>query len=431
MSNNHLFTRSEETLERALRTIPLGTQTFSKSKTQLPYGVSPFYAARAEGGHLWDVDGSRYVDFINALCAVTLGYKDPDVDGAVRAQMDEGVIFSLPHAIEIEVAEMICDMVPCAEMVRFGKNGSDATSGAVRLARAYTGRDRIAACGYHSWQDWFIGTTGRNLGVPKAVSDLTHTFIYNDLASLDAIFRQWPGEVAGVIMEPMNVVEPGPGFLEGVKDLCHKHGAVFILDEIITGFRYARGGAQEVFGVTPDLATYGKGLANGYPLAAIAGRAEIMQRMGDVFFSFTMGGETLSLAAAKATLDKLNREPVVETIHQRGMDVKEGVAQLIDKHQLGNIFSISGRPCWTILTIADTALYTSWEIRTLLLQEMFARRILTLGSHNMSYAHTDEDVQALLSVYDEVLAVIAESVEQETLKRNLRCETLVPLFKVR
>ncbi len=249
LPGNHPFARSEELLERALGTIPLGTQTFSKSRTQYPHGVSPFYAARAEGSRLWDADGNEYVDFVNALCAVTLGYKDPDVDRAVRAQMEEGALFTLPHPIEIEVGEKICAMVPSAEMVRFGKNGSDATSGAVRLARAHTGRDLIAACGYHGWQDWFIGTTARNLGVPRAVSELTHTFTYNDLGSLDDLFRQSPGQIAGVIMEPMNSTEPLPGFLEGVQALCREQGAVFILDEMITGFRFARGGAQELFGV--------------------------------------------------------------------------------------------------------------------------------------------------------------------------------------
>lgn len=428
---NYPFARSEKLLARAEKSIPLGTQTFSKSKTQYPFGVSPFYADRAQGCRLVDADGNEYLDFINALCAVTLGYQDPDVDSAVRAQMESGSIFSLPHTIEIDVAEKICAMVPCAEMVRFGKNGSDATSGAVRLARAFTGRDHIAACGYHGWQDWFIGTTARNLGVPKAVRDLTHTFAYNDLASLEKIFTDHLDAVACVIMEPMNTTEPAPGFLEGVQDLCRKHGAVFILDEMITGFRYARGGAQELFGITPDLATFGKGLANGYPLSAIAGRADIMAVMEDVFFSFTMGSEALSLAAAAATLDKIDREPVIERMAENGGTIIQGVKDLSAKHGVDHMISISGHQSWSLLTFLDVGPYSSWEIKTLFYQEMFTRHILTLGSHNMSYAHTKNDVETLLGIYDTVFPLIAAAVSGETLTESLRCEPLVPLFKVR
>src|SRR4030067_1193023 len=308
------YKQSEKLLERALKTIPLGSQTFSKSKTQYPRGVSPCFIARGKGSHVWDVDGNEYIDFVNSLAAVTLGYNDTEVTAAVRAQLEDGIIFSLPHPIEMQVAEKIVEMVPCAEMVRFGKNGPRATSGAVRLSRAYTGRDHVAVCGYHGWQDWYIGSTARNKGVPKATRDLTHTFTYNDIESLNKIFKEFPGQVAAVIMEPMNTTEPRDGFLGKVKELTHKNGAVFIFDETITGFRYANGGAQEYFGVTPDLATFGKGIANGYPLSVLAGRKDIMTLMEEVFFSFTFGGETLSLAASLATMSKLQKEPVLETI---------------------------------------------------------------------------------------------------------------------
>jgi glutamate-1-semialdehyde 2,1-aminomutase len=270
------YARSEELLERALRTIPLGSQTFSKSKTQYPHGVSPYFVTRGKGGHVWDADGNEYVDFISSLAAVTLGHGDPDVQAAVAAQLEDGVIFSLPHPLEMEVAERLVAMVPCAEKVRFGKNGSDATSGAVRIARAFTGRDHVAVCGYHGWQDWYIGATARNRGVPKAVRELTHTFPFNDLLALEALLASHPAGFAAVMMEPMNVSDPAPGYLQAVKELAHRHGALLIFDETITGFRFANGGAQALFGVTPDLATFGKGIANGYPLAAVAGRADVM-----------------------------------------------------------------------------------------------------------------------------------------------------------
>lgn len=429
MSTRYFY--SEELLKRALKTIPLGTQTFSKSKTQYPFGVSPYFIQKGVGSHVWDVDGNEYIDFINGLAAITLGYNDPDVTASVRGQLEDGVIFSLPHPIEIKVAEKIVEMVPCAEMVRFGKNGSDATAGAVRLARAYTGRDHVAVCGYHGWQDWYIGSTARHLGVPRATRELTHTFYYNNIDSLHSIFQKWPGQVAAVILEPMNVVEPEKGFLENVKELAQKNGAVLIFDETITGFRYANGGAQECFGVIPDLATFGKGLANGYPVSAVAGRAEIMRLMEEVFYSFTFGGEALSLAAALATMNKLLQQPVIETMRQQGQKVLNGTQKLIKRHGINHIVSLSGNPTWSFLLFKDVEKYSQWEIKTLFLQEMFARGILILSTHNMSFSHTDADIDRLLDVYNEVFPILKDAVDINTLEKHLRCRPLEPLFKVR
>ncbi len=271
--NDKRYAKSTEMHERALKTIPLGSQTFSKSRTQYPVGVSPLFIQRGKGSHVWDVDGNEYIDYVNGLAAITLGYADPDVNEAVEKQLHDGIIFSLPHPLEFQVAEKIREMVPCAEMSRFGKNGSDATSGAIRLARAHTNRDRVAMCGYHGWQDWSIGSTARHRGVPKAVRELTHTFSYNNIDSLDALLKKHPGEFAAVILEPMNFEAPRDAFLQKVRELAHKNGALFILDETITGFRLANGGAQQLFGVTPDLATFGKGMANGFPVSAVSGKA--------------------------------------------------------------------------------------------------------------------------------------------------------------
>ena len=373
------YQQSESMLERALKTVPLGSQTFSKSRTQYPFGVSPYFIARGQGSHVWDVDGNEYVDFISSLASLTLGHGDPQVNQAVREQLDDGVIFSLPHPLEMQVAEKLVEMVPCAEMVRFGKNGSDATAGAVRVARAFTGRDRIAVCGYHGWQDWYIGSTARNLGVPKAVSALTHGWAYNDIQSLDKLFKEFPGQFAAVIMEPMNVSEPQPGFLEAVKALAHQHGALLVFDETITGFRYHNGGAQALFGVTPDLATFGKGLANGYPVSAVAGRADVMRLMEEVFFSFTFGGETLSLAAALATMNKLQAEPVVETLYRQGEKVLTFLRGYIDELGAADFLSLAGNPTWSFLLIKDTERYSTWELKTLFMQEMLANGILTFG----------------------------------------------------
>ena len=431
MLSNHPFATSEALLERALKTIPLGTQTFSKSKSQFPVGAAPLYGERARGSKLWDADGNVYLDFINGLLAISLGYSDPDVDAAVRAQLDDGVLFSLPHPVEIEVAERICNMVPCAEMVRYGKNGSDVTAGAIRLARGFTGRDHVAVCGYHGWQDWYIGSTSRDLGVPKAVRALTHGFVYNDLDSLETLFRDYAGELAAVILEPMNVAYPAPGFLEGVRAISERHGTLLIFDETITGFRFANGGAQELFGITPDLATFGKGLANGYPLSALTGRADIMRMLEDVFFSFTMGGETLALAAAKAVLDKLPRENVVDRLCAQGEKVITGVAELIERHGVGDFLSVSGHPAWSFLNIRAAREYSVWQVRTLFLQEIFARGVLSLGSHNMSFAHSDDDIAQLLNTYDAVFPILRDAIAGRSLEAQLRCETLQPVFKVR
>ena len=188
-----LYKKSEALLARAEKSIPLGTQTFSKSKTQFPYGISTYFIERGEGRRVWDVDGNEYIDFINGLAAITLGYNDPDVNAAVQTQLTKGTIFSLAHPIEMEVAEKICEMVPCAEKVRFGKNGSDATSGCIRLARAYTGREHVLVCGYHGWQDWYIGSTARHIGVPECTRELTHSFDFNDIESLKTKLEELDG----------------------------------------------------------------------------------------------------------------------------------------------------------------------------------------------------------------------------------------------
>ena len=425
------YQHSEELLERALKTIPLGSQTFSKSKTQYPMGVSPFFIKRGKGSRVWDVDGNEYIDFINSLAAITLGYCDPDVDAAVRAQLEDGVIFSLPHPIEMQVAEQIVKLVPCAEKVRFGKNGSDATAGAIRISRAFTHRDHVAVCGYHGWQDWYIGTTARNRGVPQATRELSHTWAYNDIGSLAKLFQEYPDQIAAVIMEPMNVVEPLPGFLEEVKTLAHKHGALLIFDETVTGFRYAIGGAQQHFGVTPDLATFGKGLANGYPVSAVVGRADVMQLMEEVFFSFTFGGETLSLAAALATMQKLEREPVTDTLYTQGKKIIAGLKTRIEAAGAEDFLSTAGNPTWSFFMMKDAGSYSQWQIKTLFLQEMFARGILTIGSHNMSFSHSDADLAKLFSAYDEVIPMLVEGVRQNKLESMLRCQPLQSLFKVR
>jgi len=343
--------------------------------------------------------------------------------------MKSGVTFSLPHKLEMEVAEKLIEIIPCAEKVRFAKNGTDATSAAIRIARAYTGKEHIAVCGYHGWQDWYIGSTTRDLGVPQSVKELTHKFEYNNIKSLEKIFQEQ--KLACVIMEPMNIEYPKDGFLKGVKELAHKNNALFILDETITGFRYSLGGAQELFGVTPDLATFGKGMTNGYPLSAVVGSNKVMQKVEDIFFSGTFGGETLSLAAASKIIDKYKKEQVIEHFSEVGSYLLEKLNQLINDKNLGDIFWTSGHPSWSFLHIKEQKKYNTFEIKTFFLQEMFKRGILTLGSHNISFSHTKEIVDQLLDVYTEVLPMVKENIKNQTLLENIQGDILQPLFTVR
>ena len=425
------YSNSVELLERAERVIPLGSQTFSKSRAQFPVGAAPLFLTHGEGGRVWDVDGNEYVDLVNSLLCVSLGYRDPDVDAAIARQLAEGISFSLATERERELAELLVEIVPCAEKVRFAKNGSDATAGAVRVARAATGHDRIIVCGYHGWQDWYIGATARHKGVPEAVRALTHSVPYNDLDAVHALLKRHPSEFAGMVMEPMNVAEPKPGYLAELKALLNRHGALLIFDEIITGFRFSLGGAQEYFGVTPDLAAFGKGLSNGMPLSALVGRAEIMAQMEEVFFSGTFGGEALSLAAGLACLRKMQREPVIDTLWRNGKRLAEAVGQAIRTAGLEGTISLRGKAPWTLLAISDHPNGSSQAIKTMLIYELAARGVLGLGSHNVSYAHTEADLRHAAMAYAGVMGVISEALEGGSIERRMRVPPLEPVFRVR
>ena len=400
------YNKSEILLKKALKIIPLGTQTYSKSLMQFPYGISPYFIEKGKGSHVWDIDGNEYIDFINALCAVNLGYQDSDVDNAVKAQMEKGVIFSLASPLEVELSSKIIEMVPCAEMVRFGKNGSDVTTAAIRLARAYTQKEHIIFCGYHGWQDWYMGAYSECLGIPESTRQLTHSFVYNDIQSLDKIFKEYPDQIAAVIMEPMTIEFPKNNFLKEVKELTHCNKALFILDEIITGFRFSEGGAQELFGVTPDLACFGKGIANGYPLSALVGKRDIMQLVDKISFTLTHGGETLSIAAGLATLKKIQKSNVTESIIKKGEILIKEVNTLIYQHKLSNILDVKGHPSWSFLIFNNIKGHTSQDLMTFFMGEVLKRGVLFFGDHVLSYSHSEKDIQYLLSVYDEVFPLI-------------------------
>jgi glutamate-1-semialdehyde 2,1-aminomutase/spore coat polysaccharide biosynthesis protein SpsF len=429
MDTHRRLTRSDEYFARAEKVIPSATQTFSKGHTQFVRGVAPLFLQRAQGSHVWDVDGNEYIDYPMALGPIVLGHNDPDVDAAVRAQLADGIAFSLPHPLEIEVSELLTEIIPCAEMVRFGKNGSDATSGAVRVARAYTGRERIAACGYHGWQDWYIGATTRHRGVPKAVRELTHLFGYNDIASLKALLDGHPGEFAAVIMEPVGVVEPVNGFLEQVAALARAHGAVLIYDEVVTSFRVALGGAMAHYNVTPDLACIGKAMANGFPVSAVVGRRDIMQVFDEIFFSFTFGGEALSLAAARATITKLRDAPVIPHLWRQGGRLQDGYNALARELKIETLTRCIGLPPRTVLTFADRQGRESLALKSLFQQEVVRRGILNAGGFNICYRHSDADVERTLVACREALAVLARAVDADDVEGRLQGPVIQPVFR--
>ena len=415
--------------DKAQSLIPSCTQTFSKGPTQFVQGVAPVFLERGHGCHVWDVDGNRFIDYSMGLGPVILGHNYPAVTEAAIRQMKDGVAFSLPHRLEVELAELLVEIIPCAEMVRFGKNGSDATSGAVRLARAYTGRDVIACCGYHGWQDWYIGTTTRNKGVPQAVQELTIPFQYNDIASLERIFTQHSGKVAAVIMEPVGVVEPQDDFLQTVRDLAHREGALLVFDEIITGFRLALGGAQEFFGVEPDLACFGKGMANGFPLSAVVGRREIMELFDEVFFSFTFGGEAVSLAACIATINEIREKNVIAHLWAQGRKLKDGYNVLAREFEVEHYTECIGYFPRTVVSFKDDTGAASLVVESLFQQECLKRELLFTGGHNICYSHTDRDIDYTLRVYRTALEILAQAIKEGDVAERVEGTMLEPVFR--
>jgi glutamate-1-semialdehyde 2,1-aminomutase/spore coat polysaccharide biosynthesis protein SpsF len=425
------FDRSRILLEGAERLIPLGSQTFSKSRVQYPPGAAPLFVTHGSGGRVWDVDGNEYVDLVNGLLAVGLGYRDPDVDAAIRRQLADGISFSLSTELEQRLAAAIVRLVPCAEQVRFAKNGTDATSAAVRIARAATGRDRIIICGYHGWQDWFIGATTRSKGVPAAVRVLTHPVPYNDLHAVEELLAKHRGEFAAMVMEPANAVAPAAGYLAALKELLHAQGTLLVFDEVITGFRFAKGGAQELFGVTPDLASLGKAMGNGMPISAIVGRMDLMRQMEEVFFSATFGGEALSLAAALAVVSKIEREPVIERLWSSGARLRAGVNGLLAARCLEGLVKLNGFDPWVLLGIEPHAHATPLETKTILVYELAERGVLTVGSHNVSYAHDEADLSHALGAWAGALDALAAMLRRGPVRPQMKVPPLKPVFSVR
>jgi glutamate-1-semialdehyde 2,1-aminomutase len=417
--NTRTFQRSSELQPRAHSLIPGGAHTYAKGDDQYPV-LAPGFLQRGEGCHVWDVDGNEFIEYGMGLRAVTLGHAyRPVVEGAYR-QMLLGDNYTRPAVIEADCAEELLRLIEGAEMVKFAKNGSDATSAAVKLSRAYTGRDLIARCGdqpFFSVEDWFIGSTPMSAGIPKVVQDLTLQFRYNDIDSLRLLFENNPGKIACVIMEAATAIEPKADFLRAVQTLCRSEGAVFILDEMITGFRWHIGGAQKVYGISPDLSTFGKGMGNGFSVSALAGKREIMELGGlrhdreRVFLlSTTHGAENHSLAAAIQTMQIYRRENVIEFFYQQGERLRTGINRAIESLGLGDYFQLMGRPSNLVYATRDQSKQPSQAFRALFLQEMIQRGVLA-PSLVVSFSHTDADIDRTVEAVGESLEVYRKALE--------------------
>ena len=388
---NNGFNKSVSHLNKSLKTIPIGSQTFSKSYMGWVLGKSPLYAQSAKAANIIDIDGNNFIDYIMGLMPVVLGYSDPFVDAAVVKQIKKGTSLSLSGEQEVELSEKLVKLIPCAEMVRYGKNGSDVTTAAIRLSRAYTGKDKIIVCGYHGWHDWYIGTTEKYFGVPKEVRELSLSFPFNDIDSLKNLISKNVDQIACLIIEPTGKVAPEIGFLDEVRNICTKHGILLIFDEVISGFRINLGGAQKEYSVTPDLACFGKAMANGYPISALVGKRKIMKKMEKIFFSTTFGGELSSIAAAIATIQKLEDLKVIEKIKFTGCRLKNDINNIINKLNLESTIQFSGEDWWPRIDLKDNRLDSKYLL-ALLRQEFSKNGLLIASSLNLCFSHTSDSV---------------------------------------
>ncbi len=412
------YQRSQAQFERAKKVIPLAAQTFSKSHLQYPQ-PSPLFVSHGDGGLVWDTDGNEYVDLVSALLPNILGYRDPEVDAAVRRQLASGISFSLSTELEAELAETLCRLIPCAEAVRFGKSGTDATTAAVKLARAFTGRDLVVVGGYHGWADWSMAVSERNLGIPASVKACSvkmpekGTMNWGDPSNIPA----------AIIIEP----EGDPVLLQWLRRLCDRHGIVLIFDEVITGFRFDLGGAQKLWGITPDLACFGKAMANGMPLSAVVGRHDIMKLMeppDNIFYSGTFFGETLSLAASIATIKKLERDNVIPRLWDIGDHLWLNVAdKLMLKHRTGDAIGFYGQGPFKRLKFRDD------QIAALFRKEMAASGTLIVASHNICAAHGPNEIKRVLKSYDHTLGVIRDALDKGDIEERLAGATVGPMVR--
>lgn len=429
MPHRFSIERSEALWARARGLVPAGTQTLAKGPGQFVDGLAPKYLARGEGCRVWDVDGNEFVDWQMGVGPIVLGYAEPCVDDAIRRQLVDGITFSLMHPLEVEVAELLREVVPGAESVRFSKTGADVTSAAVRLARAFTGRETVLSCGYHGWHDWYVGVTDRDRGVPEGTKARSFTFPYGDLDALASVLDD---EVACVILEPTVFEAPPAGYLDGLRRLCDRRGALLVFDEMWTGFRLALGGAQERFGVRADLACFSKAIANGMPISAVTGRADVMRLLEkDVFFFTTFGGEALSLAAADATLRALRAREVPMRLDRLGARLREGFGARAAAAGV-DFARCVGFGARTMVAFSATGRATGLaplELKSLAQQELLLRGQLWTGFHTLSAAHGEREIEALLAAWEDALSTLREAADRRDVRARIRGKPVEPVFR--
>ena len=431
------FSESNRMQARLHELVPDGAHTYARGADQYPENMAPILV-RGSGARVWDVDGNEFVEYGMGLRSVTLGHGYPPVIEAAYAAMVNGMNFTRPTTLELQAAEDFLDLVPGADMVKFAKNGSDATTAAVKLARAATSRNMIAICNqpFFSVDDWFIGTTEMAAGIPDQNRAEAVRFEYNNLASLEAVFAARPDGIAAVILEAATAAaEPAAGFLEGVRALCDRYGTVLIFDEMITGFRWSPHGAQHVYGVTPDLSTWGKAMGNGFPISALAGKRELMELGGlrtdrdRVFLlSTTHGPETSSLAAFRAVVRAYREYDPIGRMEDAGRKLAEGFNRVAGEIGVQEYVHAIGRPSCLVFGTCDASGTPSQAFRTLFLQEMLARGVLA-QSFVVSAAHTDRDIEGTVNAAAESLVIYKQAIEAGTVDGLLRGRPVAPAMR--
>ncbi len=400
--------------------VPGGSHTYAKSDDQFPKDMAPIIS-HGQGSRVWDIDGNEYIEYGSGMRSVTLGHAFNKVIDAVKHELDHGSNFIRPSVRELECAEKFLKFVPKAEMVKFCKDGSDATSGAIRLARAYTGRCKIAICSNHpffSVDDWFIGSTAMPRGIPQEIRDLTLKFNYDDREDLESLFTENPDEIAAIILEGEKYGPPQEGYFDFLREICDRNGTLLVLDEMITGFRWSNGGAQEFHNIRPDLSTFGKAMANGFSVSALAGRKDIM-KLGGIkhdqervwLLSTTHGAESHGLVAAIATMDFYRENPVVDTLWKRGESLANGLKAAAEEQGVAEFVPIIGRPCCLVYGSRDEQKNPSQQFRTLLIQELLKRSILA-SSLVISYSHTEDDIAQTIEAFSGAFAIYRRALDE-------------------
>ena len=405
--------------KRAQKVVPHLTGTFSRAAPSFVEGVFPVYAKSAKGSHFTDVDGFEFIDYLMGLGPITLGYNYEPVNEAIIAQLKDGILFSLPHPIEVELSELMCQTIPHAEMVKFEKTGSNAVTAAVRAARAYTKRDKIAYCGSGGvWHDWQAAMVSRDRGVPKFNSELIKIFDYNDPDGLEQIFAD-NREVAAIVLEPTIYDQPNNNFLKRVRTLADENNSLLILDEIVTGFRFDLGGAQKFFDIKGDLVCFGKGMGNGLPISAITGPSEYMKVFDELWVSSTNNSENLSLAGTRAVINEMQEKNTISHCWETGKKLFEGWNKIVDKFYLDA--KMYGYPIRMHLQCFDSKKNESLAMQSLLLQEMIKNGIFmsVMGTSFISYSHSQEDIDKTLSALETACEYMVKNVTNDNYKNFL------------